>query len=189
MACQSMRARCWRTHSRRKSSYLFAWFVFFKEGIGRKSIKSSHLFVLFVFVTEGNGRKSIKGVKTRVHDTRRIKQRTTDLMGKCSKQQKRFICVVKLDFSIGWRIPDETAKKIKVLLNLTHIIVLFRFFFSFSCTVFVIFVCLCACLSQVALLRGWRYSAFLEPIELIIFFVIGGVIAKVGKRLERRWGG
>ena len=149
MACQSMRARCWRTHSRRKSSYLFAWFVFVKEG---------------------NGRKSIKGVKTRVYDTRRIKQRTTGLMGKCSKQQKRFICVVKLDFSIGWRIPDETAKKIKVLLNLTHIIVLFRFFFSSSLYCFCYF-CLFVCLFVSSCIVTWVtvFSLFrTNPVDYLL---------------------
>ena len=119
-----MRARRWRTHSRRKSSYLFA---------------------LFVFVKEGNGRWSINGVKTRVYDTRRIKQRTSE-----------------------WRILDETAKRKYCLFNLTHVLFcLDSFSFNFVLFLFV-------CLHQVALLRGRRYSAFLEPIQLIIFFVISG---------------
>ena len=117
MACQSMRARRWRTHSQRKSSYSFA---------------------LFVFVKEGNGRWSINGVKTRVYDTRRIKQRTSE-----------------------WRILDETAKRKYCLFNLTHVLFcLDSFSFNFVLFLFV-------CLHQVALLRGRRYSAFLEPIQLI----------------------
>ena len=88
-------------------------------------------------------------MKTRVYDTRRIKQRTSER-----------------------RILDETVKRKYCLFNLTHVLFCLDSF-SFNFVLFLLF--LFVCLHQVALLRGRRYSAFLEPIQLISSSLSGAV--------------